>query len=245
MASPGLTMYGGAAAPSPTLIATLERFAAAVRDPALPPPDGIDPQRFALYRELAADNLESLLNRVFPVLRACVGDASWRELRTAFFRDFRAVTPYFPRMGGEFVSYLETLPCEPWWTELAGWEWLEVEVRHAPTGPRGARVNPTLRVRHLGHAVHQLRAEAPAEPARTQHWLAVYRNAEDAVRFAELTPVTARLLHKLQAAPACAEDDVLRALAEELGSTQLAEFVAAGRGMIASLESLEILSRRA
>ena len=235
----------GASVPLPSLVETLERFAAAVRDPNLPTPTGLDSERFDLYRELAANNLAALLARVFPVLHACVGVDASKKLYEGFFRDHRPSTPYFPKVGGEFVAYLATSPCEPWWAALAAWEWLEVEVRHDPAETGGARVNPTLRLRHVGYAVHRLRADAPGVPAAEPLWLAVYRDAAGKVRFAELTPVTARLIEILQAAPQLPGDEMLLALAQELNWPDPAQFLQAGREMIASLESLEILSRRA
>ena len=228
---------------APGLVCTLERFAAAVRDPALPIPGGLEPGRFALYRELAANNLDALLVRVFPILRACIGEASWADLRAGFFRDHRPATPYFTRLGGEFVEYLATLAGEPWWAALADWEWLEVEVRHDPAEPGGERVNPTLRLRHVQQAVHRLRADAPTVPVGTSHWLAVYRDTGDAVRFAELTPVTVRLLQCLQASADSDEDELLRGLAEALQWPDAAQFQQAGREIISNLESMAILSR--
>ena len=228
--------------PSPSLVEALQGFAAAVRDPTLPTPKGLDPERFALYRELAANNLAALLSRVFPVLCACVGEDAWQKLHEGFLRDYRPRTPYFPKLGGEFATYLETLSCEPWWVSLAAWEWLEVEVRHDPAEPGQVRVNPTLRLRHVEHEVHRLRADAPAVPAIRPHWLAVYRNTAGDVKFAEVTPVTVQLIERLQAVPAQADDETLTALAQALHWPEPARFLTAGREMIASLQSMEILS---
>ncbi|HEX2138849.1 MAG TPA: DNA-binding domain-containing protein, partial [Woeseiaceae bacterium] len=54
-------------------------FAAHIRDPDhCSPPAGVEDRRMAIYRELFFNNLDNLLGKSFPVLRAILGDEEWR-----------------------------------------------------------------------------------------------------------------------------------------------------------------------
>ncbi len=123
-----------------SLEAQLAALAAALRDPAAPAPADFPPSRLAVYRQLSAANVESLLTASFPRLSAVLGVAAWRTLLADFYRDWRVQTPLFAGLPGELASSLETARRErdpPYLRELASFESLLLEVTH------DARVLPT------------------------------------------------------------------------------------------------------
>ena len=56
-----------------------------LRDPdAVPAPEGIEPRRVAIYRDLLYNNLQGLLAGNFPVIRRTLDDDAWHALVRAF-----------------------------------------------------------------------------------------------------------------------------------------------------------------
>ncbi|HYG05201.1 MAG TPA: putative DNA-binding domain-containing protein [Stenotrophomonas sp.] len=228
-------------------------FAAHLRDPqthALPA--GVDPQRAALYRRLFRNNIAQLLARNFPVIHASVAAPAWSQVVDDFCRTHPARTPVFPRIGGEFVAFLQQrqAPAEaPWLAELARHEWMELELRiddtplpaHDPQGDLLAGVpvcSPWLRVacyqwpvQHIGPANTPL--QAPATPT----WLLARRGADGQVRFAELNAWAARLLELLAEPGPGSGEQRLRRLAAEAGAASDAAFAAQARALLQQLHA--------
>ncbi|GHH48574.1 HvfC family RiPP maturation protein [[Pseudomonas] boreopolis] len=225
----------------------LAGFAAHLRDPAhAPAPAGMDPRRLQVYRELYLNNLESLLSGNFPVLRRTLGDAAWRRLCDDFARDHRARSPLFTEIGREFLDYLDerdpaALP--PWLPELAHYEWIELDLLldgaplppHLPDGDllAGTPV-PSPAVRLLGYRwpVHRIGPDfQPEAPPPAPTWLLAHRR-DGQVRFAELSPLAARLVALLGEAGAGSGRRTLERLAAEAGASAREAFLQDGAQLL-------------
>lgn len=238
-----------------------EAFAAHLRDPERHPPvSGIEDRRLAIYRDLFFASIESLLAGNFPVLkRLLAGDDAWQPLVRRFYAQHGASTPYFPRIAGEFVAWLEAqqtaLALPGWVAELAHYEWQEVELAIEETelplvdiDARGDLLagRPALSplARRLAYAwpVHRLAPEAiPDVPVEAITRLVVYRDREDRIGFMELNAVTWRLLEHLEGRDGPPGGTALETIAAELGRTDVAAIVAAGAGILRRLRERDIV----
>jgi hypothetical protein len=234
------------------LRAQQDALAAYVRDPdANPPPPGIEPRRLKVYRELFFNNVAGLLAGNFPVLRRIFGDG-WPALVRAFYRDHDCRTPLFTELPREFLRHLDTRaddPAMPWLRELAHYEWVELalqiseatpgDIAHDPDGDLLAEAPaPSPLAWPLAYAwpVHRIGPdyrprEAPAEPTL----LLLRREPDGKVSFHGLSPLTFRLLERLELEPALAGRDQLAALAAEAGAGDVEAFVRDGAAMLAQL----------
>lgn len=209
-------------------------FAAYLRDPATqPPPTGVAPPAAALYRRLFRRNIGQLLAGNFPVIRATLDAAEWSSLVDGFCRSHEARTPLFPRIGAEFVEFLDQRPppaASPWLAELARHEWVELDLRQddsplPPHDPQGDLLDgipacsPWLRLSGYRWPVQRLCSQyRPTEPPALPTWLLARRDAEGRVRFAELSPATARLLELLAEPGPANGRERLRKLVLETGA---------------------------
>lgn len=237
-------------------------FAAHIRDPEhVAAPDGIEDRRMAIYRKLFFNNLSNLLGGMFPVIRKIVSDERWRQYIRGFMQSHRAQTPYFLRLPGEFLDYLqnEYEPREddfPFLTELAHYEYLEIELSIAededdlggvdPDGDplHGIPVKAVLaRLVAYRYAVHRISPDyLPDTPAEPPVFLVVYRDAGDRIRFLELNPVTAGLLESIVANDAGRTgEQLLRALASAIAYPDVEALVAHGAEALAEMRQLGIL----
>jgi uncharacterized protein len=196
-------------------------FAAHLRDPDhVPPPEGIEPRRMQIYRELFFNNLVELLGGSFPVARRILGMERWGRLVREFYAHYRAHTPYFLELPGEFAGWLRARTTrggdEPaFLPELVHYEWVELALaiseEVAPDAVAADATDPLdlpLMVSPLAWPlayrwpVHRLGPEfQPAEPPATPTFLVVYRDAGDSVQFLEIGAGTARLLDALEQSP--------------------------------------------
>lgn len=249
------------AVPKDALAKLQEAFAAHLRDPERHPPvSGIEERRLAIYRDLFFASIEGLLAGNFPVLkRVLAGDDAWRPLVRRFYAQHGASTPYFPRIAGEFVAWLEAqqtgLALPGWVAELAHYEWQEVELAIEETALPLADVDaagdlltgrPALSplARRLVYVwpVHRLAPEAmPDAPAEALTRLVVCRDREDRIGFLEINAVTWRLLERLEGRHGPAGGTVLEAIAAELGRADVPAIVAAGAGILRRLRERDIV----
>ncbi len=231
------------------------RLAAHLRDPAAPPPPGIEDRRLKIYRDLFYNSLQGLLAGNFPVIRKLLGDTGWHALVRDFYRDFRAGTPLFPELPREFIQYLqergEGRGDPPWLLELAHYEWVELALDlseasdadedHDPQGDLLAGIPlPSPLAWPLAYAwpVHRLSPDyQPATPPDTPSFLLVRRDAANKVRFSELSALTFRLLQRLSEFPGLAGREQLLALAAEAQAGDAEAFVALGRDMFEQLRA--------
>lgn len=198
--------------------AVQRHFAACIRAPeTVDLPDGVAPERMAVYRELFFNNVEGLLSANFPVIRSLRGDDAWYALTRDFLREHRAQTPLFPEFAREFLCYLERRQGEdrgdpPFLLELAHYEWAELalsldeheiaDVAHDPAGDPvdGVPViSPLAWPLGYRYPVHRIRPgyqpdAAPAEPTL----LLLVRDRADQVGFMEINAISAMLIERLQ-----------------------------------------------
>lgn len=220
-----------------------------LRDPQhVPAPPGIEDRRLAIYRELLANNIESLLAGNFPVIRRTLGAARWQALVRDFYRDHRSQTPLFPEIAREFLRYLESLPelDPPFLRELAHYEWVELalqisearieDVAHDPHGDLLARapvVSPLAWPLAYRWPVHWLGPDCqPAAPPDAVTCLLLRREADGNVRFSELSALAYRLLTLLEEQPQASGREQLLALAQEAGIPADDTFLAQGRELL-------------
>lgn len=240
-----------------TLHGQLHAFAAHLRDPsAHPPPPGIEDRRLAVYRELVANNLRTLLAGNFPVIRQTLGDMRWESLVRGFQSTHRSATPLFTRIGGEFVGYLRTRAGDggsdeaatlPWLAELAHYEWAELALQiaddplpaHDPAGDLLARrplLSPHAWPLAYRWAVHRIAPGAePATPPPAPTLLLLRRDAGGHVRFSELSPLVYRLLELADAGAHASGRALLGQLADEAGAHDRDAFLREGRAMLQRL----------
>ncbi len=91
--------------------------------------------------------------------------------------------------------------------------------------------------------VHRISQDfLPEEPLDSPVCLAVYRRADDKVRFMELNPVSARLLERLGTNPGGSNgEEILRMLAAETGYPDADAMVRHGLTTLEELRGLEII----
>ena len=244
-----MAMAESAPEPGNLLRAQQLAFADHLRDPQQhAAPEGIDPRRLAVYRELFANNIHSLLSSNFPVIRQTLGDADWLQLTQRFYAEHRCETPLFTQIGGEFIAWLEAhLPSRwPWLAELAHYEWLELALLIDATPLPAHEVHGDLLAGvpllspHIAYAaytwpVHRIGPQfTPVQPPAAPSLLLVRLDADYEVRFSELSPLAYRLLELLQPAEHSGRQ-VLRTLAQEAGAGDAQDFAAAAEPMLERL----------
>ena len=238
-------------------------FAAHIRDPdRAPAPDGIEDRRMAIYRNLFFNNIYNLLGTFFPVLHKIHGDADWRRFVRGFLQQHRARTPYFLQLPEEFVAYLrdEFEPAGndfPFLVELAHYEYAELalsvsddEDELAGVDPNGDLLSAVPVKSALAWAyayrfpVHRIAPGfLPVEAGERMTFLALYRDADDSVRFMELNAVTAALLEDIgQNQDELTGEELLRALARKIDYPDADALVAHGAAALREMRELGILT---
>jgi len=239
--------------PATTLSRQLDALAAYIRDPAnVVPPPGIDERRLKVYRELFLGNIDGMLAGNFPVLRRIFGDDEWSSLVAAFYREHGSRTPLFTELPREFLRYLETREVDdgkPWLRELAHYEWVELALQiseatrddtaHDAGGDLlSGRPLPSPLAWPLAYAwpVNRIGPDyqpdvAPREPTL----LLLRREADGKVSFHGLSPLTFRLLQRLDLEPALSGREQLAALAVEAGPKDIDAFMRDGTAMLLQL----------
>ncbi|MFC0679047.1 DUF2063 domain-containing protein [Lysobacter korlensis] len=231
--------------------ASQRALSACIRDPARVAPGSIEERRLRIYRELFFNNVEGVLAGNFPVIRRILGDEGWTALIRAFYRDHPSHTPLFTELAREFLRYLDTRADEgmddpPWLRELAHYEWIELalqisdarpdDVPHDPAGDllqgRPA-LSPLAWPLAYEWPVHRLGpGHLPDAPPAVPTLLMPSRDADGSVRFVELSPLTFRLLQRIEEAPELSGLEQLQALAAEAGADDVDAFVEQGRAML-------------
>jgi len=190
-------------------------FGAHLRDPdSVAPPPGLDERRVRVYRELVFNNIEGLMANNFPVINAILGDARWLHLVREFLRDYRSINPYFPRLGHEFIKFLDqrqgTDDDPAFLLELAHYENVEFDLYMADDeipcvdapdslhSDRLYRLAATAMPLAYQFQVHQISEQwQPDKVPDAQTLLLVFQDREGAVKFYELQGLTYHLLVRL------------------------------------------------
>ena len=238
-------------------------FAAHIRDPDnVPAPEGIEPRRMAVYRDLFFNNLYNLLGTFFPVLRKIHSDAQWRRFVRGFMRHHQAQTPYFLQLPEEFLGYLQNEFAAsdddfPFLLELAHYEYAELalSVSEEETDLTGVDPNGDLLANipvksalawsyAYHYAVHRISPTLlPTEPGDHPVYLALYRGADGRVGFLELNAVTAALLDAIEFnEDQRTGEQLLRSLAEKIDYPDADVLVAHGADALLEMRQLEIIS---
>ena len=172
-------------------------------------PLGIDARRARVYEELLFNNVSGFINTCFPVSKSLTTSEEWTTISRAFFKDWRARSPFFKDIPEEFLQYLQqssTLDDLPaWFFELAHYEWVELYIDTADTQPIAPQageitLNQPLLPLIYQWPVHQIcKAFQPESPQET--CLIVYRDIDNETRFIETNSATILLLQMLAAKP--------------------------------------------
>jgi uncharacterized protein len=202
-------------------------FTAHIRNPALHgKPANVQEKRMAVYRYAIFNNFFTTISACFPVCQQVLGARAWKKLIRRFVAEYAAKTPLFKEIPFEFVQYLAALEdIPPYLTELAHYEWVELEVTHQHLATKPCSETPDFLDEFPQFSAHQLLAyhypvhqiskkNILSETAPT--YLLVYRDAAFKVKFMALNPTTYRLLSLLKAQP-CSGRQALITLAQELG----------------------------
>lgn len=187
------------------MLQTVRTLTEAVRNPALPAPAGLDPQRLAVYRRLVGNNLMSLFSANFPVARTALGD-SFRPLVEDFLREHTAHTPLFTELPMELLQYVAERadPRWPWLAELLHYEHIELELSLSTASvdlPPPGCVALAANVAPLAYQypVQQIRADwQPSAPGALPTLLLAHRDHAGNVQFHALEAAAYLLLSQLQ-----------------------------------------------
>lgn len=236
-------------------------FAAHIRDPDnRPAPENIEDRRMAVYRNLFFNNLLNLLSGTFPVLKKLHARDKWRSMVRQFMRTHRAQTPYFLKIPGEFLRFLETEYERgdddfPFLLELAHYEWAELALSVAEETNddldvvaegdllEGVPVKSRLAwLLTYQFPVHRISPEfRPAEPGEQPTYLTIYRRSDDDLGFMEMNPVSARLLQLIEDNEAASGRELLQTLAAEMSYPDVEALIVHGRTALEEMRQAEIL----
>jgi hypothetical protein len=198
--------------------ATIAAFAAALTDPAAPPPaDALgrlgvaDARRFSVYRNNVAVGLIGALQARYPVAQRIVGPGVFRDLARSFVDARKPRSPVMIAYGDDFPDFLADTPAELGLSFLADVARLEnawVEAYHAedataatigdlaglePDALAGARVefHPAARLLSFAAPAASIWAahQGDAEPAPPRCW-----RGEEALVTRPTADVTIRIL---------------------------------------------------
>jgi hypothetical protein len=237
-------------------------FAAHIRDPEhVSPPDGVEDRRMAIYRELFFNNISNLLGHTFPVIRKIHSQERWRRFIRQFMQKHRAETPYFLQLPEEFVSFLQDEydavdDDYPFLLELAHYEFVEVlasvsENENDLTDvDRDGDLLSSVPLRSnlvwvyaYQFPVHRISPKfLPDRAGEQPTFLAVYRNADDKVRFLELNSMTAALLEAIDGNDKeLSGAELLRDLATAAQFEDVDAFLRFGAEALSEMRSLGII----
>ncbi|MGV8940300.1 MAG: DNA-binding domain-containing protein [Lysobacter sp.] len=187
----------------------------------------------------------------------------WSPLIRDFYREHPSRTPLFTELAREFLRYLQhradtDRQDPPWLPELAHYEWVELALQiseNVAESPRyqlasahadGATAQQwsqnTLRLSALAWPfayrwpVHRLAPDyQPVPPPAEPTLLLLQRDAGGKVQFQQLSPLTFRLLDRIEQAPGLRAQRLLLELAEEAGAPSAAVFIEQASAMLQQL----------
>ena len=243
--------------PTPDFQRIQEEFCAHLRDPDRhPAPTDIEDRRMDIYRGLFFHNIDGLICDAFPKLTELIGDEARERLARTFYAEHACRTPYFHRIGQEFVDFLATehvpdtsLP--PFLAELADYEWTDIRIRQSeqdPTETSGSidpdgdllehpvALSPTAELRVYTWPVHRIGPGfQPGEAPETPTFLLAFLGQSGKTRFVELSPMSARLIALLQDQPSVPARSHLESISEELGLADCSEVLSGGGEILSRL----------
>jgi uncharacterized protein len=220
------------------------------------PPSDMNAARVEVYRDLVFNNVSQLLGGTFPVMIRIIGEPRWRLLVRGFLRDWRAQTPKFGEIAGEFIDYLAAQPSvlqQGQWPafllELAHYEWVEMVLQQSdapalPLTDPALLLHRPLQVSALAWPlayvwpVHELDPHnQPATPPAQPTLLLVRRTEDFSVKFSLLSPLAMRLLQRVGEFAELTGREHLQELAEEAGQAASDAFVDEGLALLQQLHA--------
>jgi hypothetical protein len=226
-------------------------FAAHLRAPASPvTPLGLESRGSRIYHELYFNNLNALLAGNFPVIQRSLGAPAWQALMRNFCQHHRPRTPLFTEIGQEFISFLDhgtRIAAPAWLSELAHYEWIELDLQLSPTiATQSAAefeplrmaltLSPLVRLLDYQWPVHRIGPQwQPESLPEDPTLLLARRDGQGNIRFSELSPLSFRLLERVESAPGITATTLLQQLAGEAGLPIDAKFVIEGEQLLARL----------
>ncbi|MGX9462861.1 HvfC family RiPP maturation protein [Shewanella sp. A14] len=189
-----------------------QQFMDNIRDPSLPLPEGIEPRRMKIYRELFFNNILGFVSSAFPVLNSLYQDEQWHALIQKFFVEHDCQTPIFVEIAGEFLTFLQheykmTKKDPIFMLQLAHYEWLELCVAVAPDTLTSQWINADeltqyklclascAKVAQYAYDVQHISVDyQPIEPTPQANFFCVFRDLDNNVSFLQLTPLSAQVL---------------------------------------------------
>ena len=216
-------------------------------------------RRLAIYQRLFFNNIQNFLDEVFPLLRGYYTDDLWNQLARTFMRKHDCQTPYFREIAREFLLYLEHEHQQqdadpPFMWDLAHYEWALFALEFAPQeiseegiDPKGSllterlQLSPLLCSLRYYYPVHTLTKDAD-DVARVEQgvYLMLNRDRAHKVRCLTGNPVTARILAHVATQHQSGED-VLRAIANELGRSDVDAVISNGIVFLEQLREADII----
>lgn len=105
-----------------------------VRNPTLPAPEGIEPERLAVYTRLLRNNLKTFLDLCFSDSSTFLPSQQWQDWQNRFLLEARPESPFFNDIPTQFLAYLKNLPShdQPTANLLAMMDF-EIALLHAET----------------------------------------------------------------------------------------------------------------
>lgn len=195
---------------------TQYQFAAYIRDPEHQAiPDQLEGRRMAIYRDLFFNNINNTLSSAFPVIRQLMPENDWLALVRSFMKDHFCQSPRFVDISKEFIDYLNQQyavdGAMPFLHELAHYEWVELALSIAEEEWRRSEIDEQANLLAMSYQgsplawllsfdfpVHQISDDfQPTSASETPHFLLVYRNQTDEVKFIELNGLSAHLFERI------------------------------------------------
>jgi hypothetical protein len=228
-----------------------------LREPDLaPPPAGVAAHRIAVYAGLLYNKIEDSLLACFPLTRELLGFEPWSALVRGFIAKHRCVSPLYRQIPDEFIDYLQNERTEssdpPLLIELAHYEWMELALSIAEDSadpgdfdPEGDLLMgvpvfaPVFALLQYNHPVHRLGLKQTLDdggtaPGAAPFFILGFRDADDEVRFIEVSAATARLIDLLQASGLSGQAALTR-MAEELRHPDSAGLLSFGADILRNL----------
>lgn len=232
-------------------------FAAYIRHPnEVKPPSGLEARRLKIYEDLFFHSLSSLLAGAYPVIHDLLEGSQWNALMRSFYRPENNITPHFPEIPREFLSFIqESEPLaesHPFLAELALYEWLELHLEkhmksvafqendlndHIPV------INPVSSLNAFSYPVHQIsRQNQPKATNQSPTFLLLWRDQTEHVQFTELNAFSALLWEKLQANTNKTGLELLLAMAEDMQAPDEVAFSQHGMNTLKQWQQQGIIS---
>ncbi|NKF52404.1 DUF2063 domain-containing protein [Shewanella sp. WXL01] len=195
-----------------------QQFMDYIKNPQNPIPEGIEPRRMTIYRELFFNNVDGFVSSAFPVLKSLYSQQAWGDLVQQFFEKHDCQTPIFVEIAQEFLSFLQneyqlTDDDPVFMLELAHYEWLELVVAISKPNPAQQKLEPEqvsheplcfsslARIAQYAFDVQHISLDyQPIEPPQQPQFFCVYLDDVQEVAFLQLNPLSAQVLAYIDAA---------------------------------------------